>query len=389
LFSIFLLVGLGTFYGLVIRPVGKVFAARGWEATPCVVVSSQVRSHSSDDGTTYSVDILYSYTVNRKEYRSNRYQFMSGSSSGYRGKAEIVARHPPGTRTVCYVNPQDPTESVLERGFTGQFLLGLIPLAFILAGGGGLVFALRTARREKNASPAHRWLPKAAASSLTTSWTPPRTLAETSPGQPVVLKPTASVRGKLVGSIVIATVWNGILSVFVVQVFKGWQSGSEWFLTIFLIPFLLVGLVLIGAIGYFFLASFNPRPTLTVSSNAVPLGGTLGLNWRLTGRVEAIERLRIYLEGREEATYRRGTSTYTDQHVFATVELANVSGHHEKRAGDCSVGIPAATMHSFESNNNKIIWTLKVQGSIRWWPDVNEEFPILILPTAAQLSSTP
>jgi hypothetical protein len=95
--------------------------------------------NDSDDGTTYSVDILYRYEVNGREYRSNRYSFMGGSSSGYDGKAEVVRQYPPGQRATCYVNPGNPTDAVLVRGFTPLMWFGLLPLAFLLAGGFGLV----------------------------------------------------------------------------------------------------------------------------------------------------------------------------------------------------------------------------------------------------------
>jgi uncharacterized protein DUF3592 len=384
-FAVFLIVGLGTFHGFFVRPMAKIIDARGWMETPCVVVSSEVRSHRGDDSTTYSVDILYSYTVNGKEYKSNRYHFMGGSSSGYRGKAEIVNRHPPGARAVCYVNPRDPTDAVLRRGFTNDLWLGLIPLPFVLVGAGGILFALRAARRGEATTPELRWLPNEARPSGVTGWSAPAMPDTTSSRGPVVLKPSASPWTKLIGSIFFAAFWNGIVSVFVFQAFQGWQKGRpEWFLIVFLIPFVLIGLVIIGAVGYFLLALFNPRPVLTVNSKAVPLGGTLDLQWRLSGRVHAVQRLRLYLEGREEATYRRGTSSCTDKEVFATVELADVTSQNEKRAGQCRVTVPADLMHSFESGNNKIVWSLNIHGDIRWWPDVKEEFPLVVLPSAAQ-----
>lgn len=64
-------------------PVLKIDEAKEWPETSCVVISSQVMSHSDSDGTTYSVDISYSYEVGGREYKSNRYGFMMGSSSGY------------------------------------------------------------------------------------------------------------------------------------------------------------------------------------------------------------------------------------------------------------------------------------------------------------------
>ena len=65
--------------------------ARSWVAADCEVVSSGVETHSDDDGDTYSVEILYRYRFEGREYHSNRYHFFTGSSSGYEGKARVVA----------------------------------------------------------------------------------------------------------------------------------------------------------------------------------------------------------------------------------------------------------------------------------------------------------
>ena len=54
-----------------------------------------------------------------------------GSSGGRSGKADIVAAHPRGARVRCWVDPDDPTEAVLERGLTTQAFVGLVPAAFI------------------------------------------------------------------------------------------------------------------------------------------------------------------------------------------------------------------------------------------------------------------
>ena len=143
-FLVFFLVGAGTFYSFGIKPLAKTWTARQWVATPAVVVSSEVRTHSGDDGPTYSVNILYRYEVAGREYRSNRRAFISGSSSGYAGKARVVSQFPPGKQITCYVNPHDPVEAVLERGFTPGMALGIIPLVFLGVGAGGLTWVFRT-----------------------------------------------------------------------------------------------------------------------------------------------------------------------------------------------------------------------------------------------------
>jgi hypothetical protein len=138
-FSLFLLLGGAISYLFFVRPVLNVERARNWPTAICRVISSRVQSHSGKS-TTYSVDILYSYNVDGREYRSNRYDFTDGSSSGYSSKANIVAQYRPGTTARCYVNPNDPTAAVLERNFTPVMLVGLFPLVFLFVGAGGLVW---------------------------------------------------------------------------------------------------------------------------------------------------------------------------------------------------------------------------------------------------------
>ena len=141
-FAVFLLAGAG-FSLFFVRPAMKVLAARSWQSTPCTIVSSEVRSHAGDDSTTYSVDVLYTYTFNGREYKSNQYQFLGGSTGGYSEKERIVRRLPPLTRTLCYVNPEEPAEAVLNRDFSPAYAFGLVPLLFVAVGLGGIIFTLR------------------------------------------------------------------------------------------------------------------------------------------------------------------------------------------------------------------------------------------------------
>jgi hypothetical protein len=376
--AIFLLAGIGFLIPFFVQPVLKVLGARDWPAVPCRIESSRVRTHEGDDGDTYSVDILYAYEVNGEQFKSNRYHFMGGSSSGYEGKKAVVNRHKPGTEAVCYVNPKDPTEAVLERGFTPELLFGLIPMVFVLVGGGGLVFAVRRARRGAPGGAAATWMPRTALGDATGMAGMPA--ARTSSG-PVVLKPKTSPFGKLLGIVFVALFWNGIVSVFVWQVVQSWLKGSpDYFQTFFMIPFALIGLGLIGGIGYFSLAALNPRTEVRLSSARVRLGEAVQVTWQVSGRWERIDRLRVYLEGREEATYRRGTSTYTDKETFRTIEIADTTDRRDIFSGSMGIVLPKDTMHSFEASHNKIIWDLRVRGEIRHWPDVKDDYPFVILP---------
>ena len=375
-FGIFLAVGCVASYFTLWRPWSNWLAARSWEETPCRIVSSQVATSSdSDGGTTYKVDITYTYVVEGGEFRGSRYDFMTVTSSGYDGKAAVVARYPAGTKAICWVNPANRTESVLSRDFSLTYLIGLFPLIFVAAGAGGMVWAFQTARKNRRAQPV----------SGVTGPRPSPFGVDLPPDawQPRVLKPQFSPLGKLVGLIFVALFWNGIVSVFVGVVVNDWRSGQgKGCLTAFLVPFVLIGLGLIFAVFRQFLVLFNPRLELILSRGALAPGEPASLQWRIEGKAERVQRLKIVLEGREEATYRRGTDTKTDREVFATIPIVDTDQSMQIAQGSARVEVPDDTVPSFSADRNKIVWTLKATCDIPGWPDSDDEYEIVVAPAA-------
>jgi hypothetical protein len=372
------LVGAVMFYFLSVRWVAKTIDARSWIETPCRVLRAEVRDHDSDDGTTYSVYILYEYEFSGRTYKNDRYDFVGGSSSGYKGKARIVAQYRSAANPVCYVNPRDPTEAVLKRGFHAKLLLALFPLPFLAVGIGGLVASLR---HKKGPDPA-TGLPRADRSpTMAGSAASLLRLPDTGP---VVLRSQHSPSVRLVGAVIFAGFWNGIVSIFVFQVVDGFRHGSpSWLLMFFLVPFVLIGLGLLGMVLYQFLAMFNPRPRLTLSSDRIPLGGAAEVCWSFSGQARRIREFTLMLHGVEEARYRKGTNTCTDRNTFCELELCRTSDMAEIASGQIGFVLPQDTMHSFEAENNKILWTLDLHGDIKGWPDVKESFKINVAPIMA------
>ena len=372
-FSVFLIVGLAALYPFFIRPISKVIAAKNWPSVGCTVIASGVRSHTGKS-TTYSVEILYEYEFAGVKHRSSRYGFMNSSSSGYASKQAIVDENPSGSHRTCFVNPDYPTEAVLDRGFSGFMLMGLIPLIFAVIGGSGLWFTSKTLRARASS----RTVVLGAGTVETASGLP---VVDHAFGSSRELKPTFPRVFKLAGTILAALFWNGIISVFVLQVISGWKSGHpQWFLTLFLVPFVLVGAGMIVGIGYYTLALFTPRPHLIVSPGIVRLGDTVQVQWRMNGRVGVIESLTLRWEGREEAQYRRGTNTVTDTNVFADQELAHVTTRTEIQGGTAQFTVPENLMHSFSAPHNRITWSIYVEGKISGWPDVREAFQVNVMP---------
>jgi hypothetical protein len=373
LFGVLALAGGALLYPLGIKPIAKTIDAEAWVPTPCRVLRAEIRSHDSDDGTTYSVYILYQYEFNGRTYKSDRYEFIGGSSSGYQGKARVVKQYRTGAHPVCYVDPDDPSEAVLRRGFHAKLLLALVPVPLLLIGVGGLIGVWRGKR------------PSAAGTAPGGARGPARLIRPTGPahGGRAILAPKLSRKAKFIGMTFFALFWNGILSIFVISTINDFRQGDpSWFRLLFLLPFLAVGLGLVGAAIYQFLALFNPSPVLEVSSNVIPLGAAAELSWRFAGRTDRIGEFTVTLRGVEEARYRKGTNTHTDHNTFYEMELYRTSDRGEIAAGQVGFVLPPDTMHSFEAENNKILWSLDVHGNIRSWPDVKESFKITATPAA-------
>ncbi len=372
---VFGIVGIAGTHFMLVLPLVRVQQAKSWTPVPARVIASRVVTHHGDDSTTYSVDVLYEYDMDGRTLRGNRYHFMTGSSSGRGAKQKIVDAHPPGKVVTAYINPADPFDSVIERGYPDDVWLGVIPLVFCVAGLGMFIGSFYLQGKRRSAGPA--WMPSSAVAERTESPFSPHA----ADGR-VTLRPAASPLGKLFGVTLGAVLWNGLVSVFVVIAVNSHRAGNpEWFLTFFIIPFVLIGIGLIVAIPYQCLALLNASLVLEVNTAAPALGDTLTIDWRLQGQAGRISTLTLSLVGEEHATYRRGTDTVTDKHTFYNQKLLETSDMAEiLGGGHLEVLIPADVMHSFDADNNKIVWSLKAVGDIKRWPDMKTEFRLALRP---------
>ncbi|GIW97163.1 MAG: hypothetical protein KatS3mg111_0496 [Pirellulaceae bacterium] len=370
--SLFFLAGTVAFWFTFIVPLRQTLAARSWAAAPCTVVAVEIETHRSDDGTTYSPKITYEYTVAGETYRSDRRRFLEVSSSRSWAQ-EVLKEFPVGSETVCYYDPEQPSEAVLQRDFSWSNLFGLFTLLFIIVGGAIMWYGLfRYGQQNVRPVSSSTSVSMAAAHGQRSRKGSDDRLGE----GPRKLRPASTRWGRFLLLLVAALFWNGIVSVFL------WVGMNEeaWWLYLFLTPFVLVGLGLIVGVGHQFLSLWNPIVEIGISNAAVPLGSQVDVAWQTEGNVARIRRLVVSIVGTEKATYTRGTSTYTDTEVFLTIEVANTEAPEQMRFGTATVTIPIDTMHSFQANNNEIVWTIRVKGDIARWPDINEEFPFRVRP---------
>jgi hypothetical protein len=195
----------------------------------------------------------------------------------------------------------------------------------------------------------------------------------------IELKPRATPLRKLIGLIFASLIWNGI--VWTIAWFAVIRTQErEGCVVAFLALFALIGLLLIYSTLRQVLVLFNPRPRLTLSPGSLKLGEVAYLQWRLTGATGGARRLQVTLEGKEEVRYRRGTDTHTETKPFATFPLVDSTDSYQMLSGSTSFAVPADTLPTFASENNKVFWTIKAQLDVANWPDSDEEFEILVRP---------
>ncbi len=137
--AIFLGAGLAMGYFLYLRPMLQVRAAQAWVETPCRILFSGVGVQAGEKGDTYCVVITYQYEAAGQTYQAIKYDFTEGYTSNRARCDEAVRLNPVGRQTVCYVNPQNPSEAVVSRSFAntpgilaGSGVFSLVGLGMML-----------------------------------------------------------------------------------------------------------------------------------------------------------------------------------------------------------------------------------------------------------------
>lgn len=119
LYVIIILVGLGTcaWYGPSLLIEAKSTAS--WRAVNGKIEDVRVTSQRRRRQTDYSVEISYSYSVDGRSHRGDRYSVAGNPGAGEQERAELIARgFRKGDSITVYVDPEDPSRAVLARGGT-------------------------------------------------------------------------------------------------------------------------------------------------------------------------------------------------------------------------------------------------------------------------------
>lgn len=365
-FSVFFLSGSWGGWMMIGRPLYKIEQSKDWKRVPCVITTSRVKSSSGSKGsTTYRIVMAFMYKFNGIKYNGGTYDFMTGSDSDAQSKREVIRRYPTGTSTYCYVNPETPSEAVISREYNAPWWAILFVAVFILVGASGLIGTLFAKKRKhvyQNADEPN---------------------LDTLGNGETILKMKSSPMKNFIGILFAAAFWNGIVSIFVTKAVESWGTGHvEWLLSVFMIPFVFVGMILIGMVIYYFIALFNSRVTVSVSNARPRLGEKITLTWRIANSSK-VDKLQIYLQGEESAIYNSGgknNNRTTTTSIFEQITVMDTDRREAIHAGKALVAIPQNTMHSFDASNTKITWQFALHGDIKRRPDIKGEYVINVLP---------
>ncbi len=191
-----------------------------------------------------------------------------------------------------------------------------------------------------------------------------------------------SSRGGHITLIIFGLVFAGFAGMWTLL---AWRGGAPFFALLFGLAFMTAGLILIGVGALQFIArSRIGTPNVAISPEMLRVGERFAFTLEHTFKSNVnVQRILVQLLQRESATYRRGTDTYTVTHEEVATEFeipARPFRRGETLYDNRSLQIPRTAMHTFKARNNKIQWFLRLKIEVPGWPDLNQEYQLLVLP---------
>lgn len=145
------LVGLGTAGWFGPTKLAEANASAHWNTVPTTVIETRLASQTRrNHGTDWHVTVVHEYEVDGSTHRGERWDVHGSAGFERREDAERFARgYRTGDAIEAFVDPDDPSSSVLTRGGTGEAWSTIVFGALLVGVGGYLVVK---AQRQRAAS---------------------------------------------------------------------------------------------------------------------------------------------------------------------------------------------------------------------------------------------
>ncbi|MFZ4456507.1 MAG: DUF3592 domain-containing protein [Bacteroidales bacterium] len=112
-------------------------STKNWDTADGIVLDSELIEFSSsyESASSFKPRIEYSYSVNGKEYKSNRVYFGSHIMTFFnkQNSRKTVTKYPKGVNVIVHYDRLNEKQSVLETGVKYQIIIGFV-LGLIIIG---------------------------------------------------------------------------------------------------------------------------------------------------------------------------------------------------------------------------------------------------------------
>lgn len=377
-------------------------ANRHFRPSTCTVLGKRLGENQHEGTKLFRPEIHIRYEVDEQPHETWTYNMSqvqgNGYSSGQEYQQAILDRFTIGQQYPCWYDPDNHDVAVVfrSRAWVAWSML-VLPVSFIIIGGSGLGYAwvnwgTSTERRAAMTQQAEqavqldRFDPSVVAA-VEYPFVPAETDMNNSPG--VKLAYRLPVRGSTVGAMVAlvsgTVLWNLVGMVFLLIAINGFRHGErEWFLALFLLPYLTAGGWLVRYTFRRMSAYVGLGTTLLeISDHPLYPGRNYQINLSQSGWLD-VHTLQIKLVCEERATFQQGTNTRTDYrrvHEQTILSAQDLMIRPESLYEvDSPLEVPAQAMHSFKGRHNEVSWRLAVRGEILGRPGFEREFPLVVRP---------
>ncbi len=205
----------------------------------------------------------------------------------------------------------------------------------------------------------------------------------------VLVKPEAGMWAKFIGLIIVSAFWNGISWFAMFQVTKELRrdGGFAWIPVIFIGLFCLIGIALVlGVFHALFRILLVGDTPLEISAEPLKPGERGKVSLYQKGSFEITEII-VSLVCREKVTYSQGTRRVTSTEEVSRTEIVKQNNSRANNTGpvvEAEFLVPNNAMHSFKASNNVIEWGFEVKIDIPGKPDVNDFYPVRVMPVGGR-----
>jgi len=301
----------------------------------------------------------------------------------------------------CWYDPNDIETVVLKRGYSWWLwlLTLLLPGALVTFGATGLIHFLKVwGRSEERQAAQFGRLLETLASPLPESVGFPTIPAcdnlVNSPGMMLRFRlPTESPElWSLIGAGLFSGLWNVVVVLLAVNVgFNVAEGRADWWLLGLLAPFAIVGVASIGLFcrQLFFVTAVGPTH-VEISDHPLCPGDNYQVLLSQAGSA-SFQKLELFLELEEQATFRQGTDVRTERQIVWQF-LIRCWKDVEPLPGtpfeaEVQLQLPSEAMHSFHSTHNAVSWRLVLRGVPKRWPALVRVFPVVVFPADGMKST--